>query len=127
MPPQTAFSLPAEQRGWLHAALLDDPRSDLDSVLSDIAGDRAQLWAAMQGDEVHALVVTRIVQYDRCSSFAIQLCGGHGALSWVGLIGELEHHARHLGCRFMELQGRAGWARLLPDYASRGIALAKEL
>ncbi len=126
--PESIRSLPLVHREWLRSALLDDPRASLESVLDDIEGERAQLWAVgAWGRDVEALIVTRLIQYDRCYALEVQLCAGRDMEHWLHLLAELERHARNLGCRFVEVRGRRGWERVLPDYAFRGVSLAKEL
>lgn len=126
--PESVRALPPEHCEWLRAALRGDPRFTVDDILEDLETERAQLWAVGHWPgHVQALVVTRLVAYRRCCSMEIHLCGGMGMEHWLYLLPELEQHARNLGCTFVELCGRRGWERVLPDYGFRGVALAKEL
>lgn len=125
--PSAVDSLTQQELGWLALALRGDPRTSLPGLLADIREERAQLWVVAEGCETLALVVTWIGRYERCDVFEIQLCAGTGMHHWLHLLGELEGHARALGCRLIELRGRRGWERLLPDYAFRGVSLEKEL
>lgn len=120
-------ALSQRELGWLALALRQDPRVSLAGLLSDIREERAQLWAAEDWQGTHALCVTRIGRYERCDVLEVQLCAGAGIRRWLHLLEQLEGHARALGCQRMELQGRRGWARVLPGYSMRGIALEKEL
>lgn len=47
----------------------------------------------------------------------IELCVGRDSERWVHLIAQLEEFGRQNGCERVELRGRSGWARRLPDYA----------
>jgi hypothetical protein len=126
--PESARALPPEHREWLRAALMDDPRTSLGELLSDIEAERAQLWAIGHWPGyVQALVVTRLIHYDRGCALRIQACGGVGMARWLHLLGQLEQHARNLGCRWVEVQGRRGWGRALTGYAFQCVQLAKEL
>jgi hypothetical protein len=126
--PEDVWALDEQQLGWLALSLRGDTRFTIWDMLRDIAAERAQLWAIEDdAGEATALLVTRLVQYARCSSLEIHLCGGRSIERWLGMLPELEQHARNLGCRFVELCGRRGWERILPEYAFRGVALAKEL
>jgi hypothetical protein len=125
--PESVHDLSPNHREWLRSALGGDPRTSLDDLLSDIYAELAQLWQVAASGSVRALVVTRLVFYPRCSSMEVWLCGGHEMKRWIHLLGELEQHARNLGCRFIELRGRRGWERALTDYALRAVLLEKEL
>lgn len=96
-------------------------------LLEDIEEGSAQLWEIGSPGEVQALLVTRLVWYDRGCAMRIQACGGAGMARWIHLIDELEQHARRLDCRWVEVQGRRGWERALPGYSLQCVQLAKEL
>lgn len=125
--PWSVGELSERELGWLALALREDPRGSLSGLLGDIQGERAQLWAVEDGQGTHALVVTRIGRYELCDVLEIQLCAGSGMHHWLHLLRDLEAHGRALGCRLVEVRGRRGWERMLPEYALRGIALEKEL
>lgn len=126
-PPWATAELTQSELGWLALALRSDPRGSLSGLLGDIREERAQLWAIEGWEGTLALIVTRIGRYELCDAFEVQLCAGSGMARWLHLLRELEEHARALGCRMMELQGRRGWERLLPDYELRGVVLEREL
>ena len=46
----------------------------------------------------------------------IELCVGRESERWVHLIADLEKFGRDNGCVQVELRGRSGWARRLPEY-----------
>lgn len=125
--PEWVHCLSGDHLEWLTAALREDPRGTLEHVLTDVFEERAQLWAIQRGFEAQALVVTYIETYPHGDALAIQLCAGREMSEWLPLLEELEEHARALGCSFVEIHGRRGWERMLPDYAFRGIVLGKEL
>lgn len=126
--PAEARHLTQQQLGWLALGLRQDPRVSLEGLLESIETEDAQLWSVeTEGGECRVLLVTRIVQYELCDCFEVQICAGVGLWSWLHLLPELEHHARELGCKYVELRGRPGWLRVLPQYSARGIALEKEL
>lgn len=125
--PESVRDLTQQELGWLSLALREDPRVSLVGVLGDIRDERAQLWAVEDWQGTQALVVTWIGRYERCDVLEIQLCAGSGMHRWLHLLGELEGHARALGCKIIELRGRRGWERLLPEYEFRGVCLEKEL
>ena len=53
---------------------------------------------------------------------------GRDPKRWVGLLPELEEYGRQQGADGVEIVGRQGWERSLPDYARERLALfTKEL
>lgn len=125
--PEDARGLSDQELGWLALAMRGDPRVSLGSVLEDVALEEAQLWEVRSGDQPLMLIVTRIIHYELCDVFEIQLCGGTRLRECLRLLPELERHAYALGCQMVELRGRAGWQRVLDGYRVRGIAFEKEL
>lgn len=126
--PDDARTLTEQQLGWLQASLREDPRYAVEDILRDVAEDCAQLWqVGFCSGRALALLVTRLVWYPRGCAFQIHLCGGENMAEWLHLLPELEQHARNLGCKFVELMGRRGWQRALPEYGFRGVGLSKEL
>lgn len=123
--PADARHLTEQQLGWLSLSLRGDPRVSLQGLLMDIAVEAAQLWSVEVSGDVLLLIVSRIVHYELCDAFEIQLCGGRRMRECLELLPELEKHAKALGCKLVELRGRPGWQRLLPQYEMRGVALEK--
>jgi hypothetical protein len=126
--PEHARYLTEQQLGWLSLGLRGDPRGSLQGLLDDIELEAAQLWSVSddEGGSV-ALLVTRIFERELCCTFEIQICVGSGLRDWLHLLPELEQHARNLGCKMVEMIGRPGWQRVLPQYRMRGVALEREL
>ena len=126
--PARAWELPERALDWLEAALQGDPRATVTVTLADVEAERAQLWGILSGEELMAVVVTRILTFGSfCRALRIQLCGGEQLHSWKHLLPELEGHARNLQCHLVEIQGRRGWGRVFPEYRERSILLEKEL
>lgn len=71
---------------------------------------RMQAWTA--GD---SLVVTEVLQYPRGSALNVFLAVGN-LDEVMSLQPTLEAFGREHGCAVMRMEGRKGWARVLPDY-----------
>ena len=126
--PQDARHLSEQQLGWLSLGLRGDARCSLQGLLEDIELEMAHLWSIEDAQGVAAmLIVTRIVEYELCDAFEVQICGGTRMRECLRLLPELEQHARNLECKYIELRGRPGWQRMLPEYSVRGVALEREL
>ncbi len=79
-----------------------------------------QLWLAVDGSgRHHAVAVTEIVQYPRCSVCAVLACTGEDAADWAPLIQGIETWARERGCRTIEPRCRPGWEKLLKPHGYR--------
>ncbi len=111
----------------LEPALNDPKRCGLEHIAADLYSGDADLWIVWTDGEVCAAVVTRMEHYARSKSLLVQLCGGRGMNDWWPLIDEIERHARRIGCRHVEVQGRRGWARVLPGYTELRTVIAKEV
>jgi hypothetical protein len=126
--PEDARHLSDQELGWLSLALRGDPRGSLDGLLEDIELEEAQLWSVKDDHgETLMLIVTRILTYELCDTFEIQLAGGTRLRDCLQVVPDLERHARNLDCKLIELRGRPGWQRLMRGYRMRGVALEKEL
>ena len=84
--------------------------------------EERQLWLVWN-DTLRAIVTTKVFK----GVCTIELCAGHDMGAWLHLLSDVENWARGLGCREVELWGRAGWASKLPGYKRRAILLTKRL
>lgn len=80
--------------------------------------NKAQLFLAIQEDEIVAVVITEVVEFvsgARC--LKVILCGGKGAMSggMGGMIDKMEEFAMLALCSTIQVEGRKGWERALPD------------
>ena len=65
----------------------------------------------------HALAATCVARRPSGKRIlVIEFCAGHDSERWVHLISDLEKFGRDNGCERIELRGRSGWARRLPEY-----------
>lgn len=93
-------------------------------VREAIEQGEAQLWIA-RDDAIRVAVITKIRRGGRVCE--IWLIGGENPGSWLHFLQVIETAARERGCGKMELIGRVGWERLLPDYRRTAIVLEKAL
>lgn len=93
-------------------------------VIRQIETTEAQLWLVGDGD---AAVVTSISTRAAGKVCMIWLLGGRDPKAWIDGIETIESAAREAGCVGMEITGRAGWARLLPDYRQTAVIIRKAL
>lgn len=99
-----------------------------EEVLALIENAQAQCWLAIKGDKVLGTWVTRIEQSERGRFCLVWLAGGEKVHEWVHLVGEnVEPWARENGCEEMQVVGRKGWVKRLPDYKWTSVVLRKSL
>jgi hypothetical protein len=96
-------------------------------VERDVLGANAYLWLALDEDAVLAAAVTQVTQQKGERLCTIVACGGRDWGRWGALIEGLEDYARAENCARMEIAGRPGWRRRLPEYRLRNIVIGKEL
>ena len=95
-----------------------------EQVREQLATKDAQLWVAVE-DVIELAVVTRISVRARGSVCEIWLLGGKSPDRWMHFLDVIEQAARERGCAGMEVVGRAGWERMLPDYRRTAVVLKK--
>ena len=96
-------------------------------LVHDLHSGLALLWLAWDGERIEAAAVTQLDVANGQKFCTIVACGGRGLKDWRSLISALERFARDEGCVSVRINGRRGWARVLPDYRLHSIVLEKEL
>jgi len=90
-----------------------------------------QLWLVVdeQAQQHFAMVGTRITIAPSGNRFMeVATTSGIEHRKWVHLIKTLEADAAMKGCHRLEIRGREGWARYMPNYTVRkDVVLTKEL
>lgn len=85
-------------------------------ILDQLRSGHRQLWVVIQGSQILAAVMTRIIQLRSCRACQITAAGGTGVERWKDLVSLIEDFARHEGCRKVVIEGRPGWERLFKRY-----------
>jgi hypothetical protein len=96
-------------------------------VAADVRGANAYLWLGVDGNTIIAAAVTKVTQDDGGRLCTIVACGGHDWRKFGPLIAGLEAYARAEGCAAIEICGRPGWRRRLPDYRLAKVVIRKKL
>lgn len=86
------------------------------------------LWVAVDDDTtIIAAALTQLFPMRSGLVCKVLECGGDHMREWIGLRVEIEQYARDEGCARVLIEGRPGWARMLPDYAMIGVTLEKRI
>lgn len=103
------------------------PEVTLKTVLEEIQKGHSQLWLVYRDEEILGAIVTKHVSYPVKERLLIHLCGGKDIREWVSLYLEtVEDWAKEKGLDGVEIFGRKGWTKLIPDYSSDIIYMVKE-
>ncbi len=96
-------------------------------VEADVLGANAYLWLAIEGGCVLAAAVTKVTAESGERLCTIVACAGERWDKFGRLIAGLEDYARAENCAAIEICGRPGWRRRLPDYRLAKIVIRKTL
>lgn len=103
-----------------------DDKYDIDSIYQKIMSKDMQLWVAVT-DKILAVGVTATHVYPLKKVCVMCFLGGEDLPVWKDTIHVLEDVAREWGCDYLEIKGRKGWAKVLPEYEQTYITLRKKL
>lgn len=96
-------------------------------VEADVLASNAWLWLAVDSGSVLAAAVTKVTQENGERLCTIVACAGRDWTKFGRLIAGLEDYARAENCAGIEICGRPGWMRRLPDYRVTKIVIRKRL
>ena len=113
---------------YLHKVLVKATEVTEESVMENIFKGNSQLWLVKCNEEkVVGIVVTNPVTYPTTKRLLIHLLGGTEIQKWVHNISTIEDWAKSKGLEGIEIRGRKGWLKLLPDYSCKTVLMIKEL
>lgn len=116
-------------RGYVETALAEGPGDmAIDDVYRFLLSEHMQLWL-LWFEGVRGAVVTEIAVYPRQKTCILRLFAATDGLrsAWLPMLGVIEAWAREKECCAVEVIGRAGWRRLLPEYRQTHVILRREL
>lgn len=97
----------------------------LEDVRQSLTLHRRQLW--VDGLDVRCVLVTEPIDYPLKRVLHVFLVAGRLPRDWRDLWRGIERWAAAQGCSDIEIRGRPGWIRRLPDYEVPMVFLRKEL
>jgi hypothetical protein len=98
-----------------------------EDVEKDVLAGNAYLWLAIESGSVLATAVTKVTTEPDHRLCTLVACSGQDWEHWGHLIADLENYAKAEGCQRMEICGRPGWIKRLPDYRTVKVVIRKEL
>lgn len=127
LPPHCVSQIWPSVSGFIEAAMTRGGLNEFADVEREVLAGRMLLWLAWDGKRVLAAAVTQLSIINGVKYGTIVACGGRDLSRFKPLIDGLHGHFREEGCTRSRIIGRAGWARLYPEYKVRAVVLEKEL
>jgi hypothetical protein len=100
---------------------------ETDDFLEPLTHGDMQLWIATEDQQMHSVMVTQIVPYPQKKILRVISIAGSDFKRLYEFNDMVESFAVRSGCTGMELWGRKGWKKLLPDWESNYIVYTKDL
>jgi hypothetical protein len=100
---------------------------ETDDFLEPLTHGDMQLWIATEDQKMHSAMVTQIVPYPQKQVLRVISIAGSDFKRLYEFNDMVESFAIRTGCSGMELWGRKGWKKLLPDWESNYIVYTKDL
>ena len=101
--------------------------ADPDDFLEPLTHGHMQLWIATEDKQMHSAMITQIIVYPQKKVLRVISIAGSDFKRLYEFNDMVESFAIKTGCSGMELWGRRGWKKLLPDWESNYIVYSKDL
>ena len=100
---------------------------ETDDFLEPLTHGDMQLWIATEGSTVHGVMVTQLVPYPQKKILRVISLAGDNFEELRDFQEMLEAFAVKTGCTALEMWGRKGWKKLLPDWEDTYVVYTKDL
>ena len=100
---------------------------ETDDFLEPLTHGDMQLWIATEGSTVHGVMVTQLIPYPQKKILRIISLAGDNFAELRDFQEMIEAFAVKTGCTALEMWGRKGWKKLLPDWEDTYVVYTKDL
>ena len=100
---------------------------ETDDFLEPLTHGDMQLWIVTENKEILAALVTQIITYPQKKVLRLISLAGEDFEEIRSFQEMIEGFAIKLGCTALEMWGRKGWKKLLPDWKDTYIVYTKDL
>lgn len=114
---------------WIEPFLLrvDEPSWTTEDVKASLISGESQLWAAHENGAPLGVWLTKINKSHSRKWGLVWIAAGKPLEAGLDLFRRhTEPWLEAQGCRHVEITGRRGWKRVLPDYTERAVVFVKE-
>lgn len=94
-------------------------------VRNELEECRAQAWGMRDADHVLGFWITRIENAFTTRYGVVWITAGAGLEVGLPAYSVIEQWFWDQGCKYIEIHGRRGWKRVLPDYEEIAVVLRK--
>ena len=99
-----------------------------DDYLETLTQGAMQLWIATEEKNITLAMVTQIISYPQKKVLRVIAISGERFIEAHSQFNDIvETFAVNVGCSSMELWGRKGWKKMLPDWKDSYIVFTKDL
>ena len=98
-----------------------------DDYMAPLTHGEMQLWVAIEDKKVHSAMITQIIPYPQKKILRIISLAGSEFGKLYNFIDMVESFAIQCECSALEMWGRKGWKKLLPDRKDSYIVYTKDL
>ena len=96
-------------------------------ILDLITEGDMQLWIVSENKEIIAALVTQIITYPQKRILRLVSLAGEDFNKFKHFLDRVQSFAIQSGCTALELWGRKGWKKLLPEWDSKYIVYTKDI
>ena len=96
-------------------------------ILDLITEGDMQLWIVSENKEIIAALVTQIITYPQKRILRLVSLAGEDFNKFKHFLDMVQSFAIQKGCTALELWGRKGWKKLLPEWNSKYIVYTKDI
>jgi len=100
---------------------------ETDDFLEPLTHGDMQLWIATEGSTVHGVMVTQLIPYPQKKILRIISLAGDNFEELRDFQEMIEAFAVKTDCTALEMWGRKGWKKLLPDWEDTYVVYTKDL
>ena len=100
---------------------------EADDYIEPLNEGKMQLWITSEDNKVHSAMITQIVPYPQKKVLRIISLAGSEFSKIYSYLDMVESFALRTDCTALEMWGRKGWKKLLPEWKDSYIVFTKDL
>ena len=98
-----------------------------DDFIEPLTHGEMQLWIAIEDKEIIAALITQVIPYPQKKVLRLISLAGEDFNKFKDFISMVESFAIRSECSSLEMWGRKGWKKLLPDWRDSYIVFTKDI
>ena len=98
-----------------------------DDFIEPLTHGEMQLWIAIEDKEIIAALITQVMPYPQKKVLRLISLAGEDFNKFKDFISMVESFAIRSECSSLEMWGRKGWKKLLPDWKDSYIVFTKDI